>query len=79
MTTLTLLPPRLALGFLEGIGTMEMMLVGVIGLLLFGGKGLPEMARTFGRVIREFKKASAKNGCIFDLKSRYLVNFLFHE
>ncbi len=59
MTTLTLLPPRLALGFLEGIGTMEMMLVGVIGLLLFGGKGLPEMARTFGKVIREFKKASA--------------------
>ena len=59
MTTLTLLLPRLALGFLEGIGTMEMMLVAVIGLLLFGGKGLPEMARTFGKVIREFKKASA--------------------
>ena len=50
-------PP--ALGFLEGIGAMEMLLVAVIGLLLFGGKGLPDMARTLGKVMREFKKASA--------------------
>lgn len=48
-----------ALAFLEGIGAMEMMLVAVIGLLLFGGKGLPDMARTLGKVVREFKKASA--------------------
>jgi sec-independent protein translocase protein TatA len=59
MTALTLALPRPFLSFLESIGTMEMMLVAVIGLLLFGGKGLPEMARTFGKLIREFKKASA--------------------
>ena len=59
MTALALPPLRPVLGFLEGIGTMEMMLVAVIGLLLFGGKGLPDMARTFGKVLREFKKASA--------------------
>jgi TatA/E family protein of Tat protein translocase len=47
------------LGFLEGIGAMELLLVAIMGLLLFGGKGLPDMARTFGRVVREFKKASA--------------------
>lgn len=52
-------PPSHALAFLEGIGAMEMMLVAVIGLLLFGGKGLPDMARTIGKVVREFKKASA--------------------
>lgn len=52
-------PPAPALAFLEGIGAMEMMLVAVIGLLLFGGKGLPDMARTVGRVVREFKKATA--------------------
>jgi TatA/E family protein of Tat protein translocase len=46
------------LAFLDGIGAMEMLLVGVVGLLLFGGKGLPDMARTLGRVIREFKKAT---------------------
>ena len=45
--------------FFEGIGGMEMLLVAVIGLLLFGGKGLPEMARTFGKVMREIKKASS--------------------
>lgn len=59
MTALPLNLPHPVLGFLEGIGTMEMMLVAVIGLLLFGGKGLPDMARTFGKVLREFKKASA--------------------
>ena len=51
--------PAPALAFLEGIGAMEMLLVAVIGLLLFGGKGLPDMARTLGKVMREFKKASA--------------------
>jgi sec-independent protein translocase protein TatA len=51
--------PAPPLAFLEGIGAMEMMLVAIIGLLLFGGKGLPDMARTVGRVVREFKKATA--------------------
>ena len=51
--------PAPTFAFLEGIGAMEMMLVGIIGLLLFGGRGLPDMARTLGKVIREFKKASA--------------------
>lgn len=57
-TALAALPPP-TLAFLEGIGAMEMLLVAVIGLLLFGGKGLPDMARTLGKVVREFKKASA--------------------
>jgi TatA/E family protein of Tat protein translocase len=51
--------PAPTFAFLEGIGAMEMMLVGIIGLLLFGGRGLPDMARTLGKVVREFKKASA--------------------
>ena len=50
--------PAPAFAILEGIGPMEMMLVAFVGLLLFGGKGLPDMARTLGRVIREFKKAT---------------------
>lgn len=50
-------PP--ALGFIDSIGGMELMLVAFVGLLLFGGKGLPEMARTFGKALREFKKATA--------------------
>jgi sec-independent protein translocase protein TatA len=51
--------PVSPLAFLDGIGGMEMLLVFVIGLLLFGGKGMPDMARTLGKAIREFKKATA--------------------
>jgi sec-independent protein translocase protein TatA len=47
------------LAFLDGIGGMEMLLVFVIGLLLFGGKGMPDMARTLGKAIREFKRATS--------------------
>ncbi len=53
------LPTASTLALLEGIGGAEMLLVAVIGLLLFGGKGLPDMARTFGKAMREFKKATS--------------------
>lgn len=42
-----------------GMGTPEMIFIAVIALLLFGGKNLPHAARSFGRAMREFKKASA--------------------
>lgn len=38
------------------IGTTEIILVGGIALLLFGGKKLPEMMRGLGQGVREFKK-----------------------
>ena len=38
------------------IGTTELLLVGGIALLLFGGKKLPEMMRGLGHGVREFKK-----------------------
>ncbi|MEX0704307.1 MAG: twin-arginine translocase TatA/TatE family subunit [Planctomycetales bacterium] len=40
---------------LGGIGMSEMLIVGVIALLLFG-KRLPEVARSLGKGIVEFKK-----------------------
>lgn len=38
-----------------GLGPMEMLIVGVIAVLLFGSK-LPEVGRSLGRGLIEFKK-----------------------
>lgn len=38
------------------IGTTELLLIGGIALLLFGGKKLPEMMRGLGQGVKEFKR-----------------------
>lgn len=38
------------------IGTTELLLVGGLALLLFGGKKLPEMMRGLGQGVQNFKK-----------------------
>ncbi len=40
------------------IGTWEIIVILFIVLLLFGGKRLPELAKSLGKGIHEFKKAS---------------------
>jgi TatA/E family protein of Tat protein translocase len=39
-----------------GLGTQELMLILVIALVLFGGAKIPELGRSLGQAIREFKK-----------------------
>lgn len=39
------------------IGTGELLVILCVVLVLFGGKKLPELARSIGLGIREFKKA----------------------
>lgn len=40
-----------------GVGPMELFVILLIALLLFGGKKLPEVARGLGKGMHEFKKA----------------------
>ncbi len=41
-----------------GIGPMELMAILVVALLVFGPKRIPELARTMGRGLAEFRRAS---------------------
>ena len=38
------------------IGTTEIIVIGAIALLLFGGKKLPELMRGLGKGVKEFKE-----------------------
>ena len=45
------------MAFIGPIGTPELIIIMVVLLLLFGAKRLPEMGRSVGRGMREFKDA----------------------
>jgi sec-independent protein translocase protein TatA len=47
------------LGFLQNINAPEILLIFLIVLLLFGAKRLPELFKSFGKSIKEFKKATS--------------------
>jgi sec-independent protein translocase protein TatA len=47
------------LAILDFIGGSELLLILFIVLILFGGEKLPELARGFGKTLREIKKATA--------------------
>ena len=42
-----------------GIGGMEIFIILVVALVIFGPKKLPEMGRSLGKAIREFKSAGS--------------------
>lgn len=44
--------------FLENIGFGELVLIFVVALVLFGPSKLPELGKSLGQGIREFKKAT---------------------
>lgn len=43
-----------------GLGPQEIVFIMFIALLIFGPKKLPELGRTIGKAIREFKKATSE-------------------
>ena len=44
--------------FIGGMGGQEILVILLIVLLLFGAKKIPELAKGFGKGIREFKDAT---------------------
>jgi sec-independent protein translocase protein TatA len=43
-----------------GIGMQELVVIFFIALLVFGASRLPEIGKSFGRAIKEFKKTSSE-------------------
>lgn len=42
-----------------GIGAMELVVILVLALIIFGPGKLPEVGQAIGRAVREFKKATS--------------------
>lgn len=42
----------------ESIGTSELLLIGLVALIIFGPRKLPEMMKTFGKAMAEFKRST---------------------
>ncbi len=47
-----------ALLVFEFIGTSELMIIAVVALIIFGPRKLPDLGRSLGRTLGEFKRAS---------------------
>ena len=48
------------------VGPQEMVFIFILALVLFGPKKLPEIARTVGKAINEFRRASSELKATFD-------------
>lgn len=45
---------------LESIGTSELILIGIVALIVFGPRKLPQMAKTVGKMMAEFRTATSE-------------------
>lgn len=49
-----------SLAFLQNLSSWEIILIFMVVLLFFGAKRLPELFRSFGKSMKEFKKATSE-------------------
>ena len=69
----------LPLGFLQNIGPTELIVLLVIVLILFGGKKLPDLARSLGRSMGEFKKGKEEGEKLANEKVKEIVDDIKKE
>lgn len=43
---------------LESIGTSELLMIGLVALIVFGPRKLPDMMRTVGKAVAEFRRST---------------------
>ncbi len=69
---------------LESIGTSELILIGIVALIIFGPRKLPQMAKTIGKMMAEFRgatnefKTTWQREASFEEESKQIKN-LFEE
>ncbi|REJ76424.1 MAG: twin-arginine translocase subunit TatB [Acidobacteria bacterium] len=73
--------PVLLIFILESIGTQELILVGIVALIVFGPRKLPQMAKKLGGMMRELRKVSGefretweREASIEDLKDEFRLD-----
>jgi sec-independent protein translocase protein TatB len=54
-----------------GIGTSELLLILLIALIVLGPKEIPKVARTLGRAMREFQRATDELRRTIDMEIEY--------
>lgn len=59
-------------GFMFNIGLPELMIIVAIALIVFGPNKLPELAKAFGKAMREFKKATEEVKESFEAETKDL-------
>jgi sec-independent protein translocase protein TatA len=47
------------IAFIQNLNTPEIVMIGAVVLLFFGAKRMPDLFRSFGKSVREFKKATS--------------------
>lgn len=69
----------LPLGFIQNIGPTQLLIVLMIILLLFGSSKLPDLARSLGRSLGEFKKGRDEGEKLANEKVKEIVDDLKKE
>jgi len=67
------------MGFIQNIGPTQLIIVLAIILLLFGSNKLPDLARSLGRSLGEFKKGRDEGEKLANQKVKDLIDDIKNE